>query len=173
MVDRTMTPDPRRTLLITALLVLGVGLMFWSESRRGRIPEGTILPDATLHLLDGGTLRLADTRGTPLVLDFWASWCGPCLRGLPHIDALARDLDSTARVVAVNADSEPVDSQRRVRDELHLSLPIAVDGASLAAALHIETLPTTVVVDAMGHVSETFVGAAPEAAIRRAVEKVR
>ena len=137
------------------------------------MPEGTPLPDATLRLLDGGSLRLADTRGRPLVLDFWASWCGPCRRGLPHVDALARELGDAARVVAVNADSEPPETQRAVRNELRLSLPIALDGETLAGALHIETLPTTLVVDGSGRVVETFVGAAPASAIRRAVEKWR
>jgi thiol-disulfide isomerase/thioredoxin len=168
-----MMTDRRRTFLIALLLVVGLGLMLWSESRRGRVPEGTLLPAATLRLLDGGTLELSGTRGKPLVLDFWASWCGPCRRGLPHIDALARDLGDEARVVAVNAESERLAAQQAVRDELQLSLPIAVDGAALAAALHIETLPTTLVVDADGRVTETFVGAAPQAAIWRAVEKLR
>ncbi len=147
--------------------------MLWTESRRGRVPDGTLLPAATLRLLDGGTLNLADTRGSPLVLDFWASWCGPCRRGLPHMDALARALGPAVRVVAVNADSEPTADQRRVQDELKLSLPLAVDGATLAAALHVESLPTTVVVDAAGRVAATFVGMAPESALRDAVERLR
>jgi thiol-disulfide isomerase/thioredoxin len=168
-----MTPtDRRRHLLITLLVAAGFGLMLWSESRRGKAPEGMLLPEAILRLLDGTTLDLAGTRGTPLVLDFWASWCGPCRRGLPHVDALARELGTTARVVAVNAESEPESLQRQLRSELKLGLPMAVDGARLAAALHVESLPTTVVVDATGRVRETFVGAAPQADLREALERL-
>ncbi|HEX7173617.1 MAG TPA: TlpA disulfide reductase family protein [Candidatus Limnocylindria bacterium] len=98
---------PRPYLLAAALLpivlvaVLGILLL-------GRLPStspttiGSLAPDFSLADLDGNPVRLADLEGRPVVLNFWASWCGPCVEEFPLLrDAARRHADEGLAIVGV------------------------------------------------------------------------
>jgi thiol-disulfide isomerase/thioredoxin len=79
-------PARRRWLLVgagAAAALAGIGGALWRERSRGPDPAWWTQPFATP---DGGTLRLADFRGGPLLLNFWATWCPPCVREMPELD---------------------------------------------------------------------------------------
>jgi peroxiredoxin len=79
--------------------------------------EGDPAPDFTLEALDGSTVRLADLSGQVVVLDFWASWCGPCKRGLPLLQEFAQwaaEEGHAIKVLPVNmAERKPTAAERR------------------------------------------------------------
>ena len=71
-------------------------------SEPGVAEVGDVAPDFELETLDGGTVRLSDFRGTPVVLNFWASWCTPCRAEFPVLrDALA-DADGAFELIGVD-----------------------------------------------------------------------
>ena len=81
---------------------------------RGGLPErlsgaeATPLPAASLPALRGpGTVRLADYRGAPLVVNFWATWCDPCVREMPVLQAVAADLRGRVSFLGVNVRDDP------------------------------------------------------------------
>ena len=93
------------TALVCALALLPATTM------AGTLPEGAAArpsaPSFELPARDGAALRLEDLRGEVVYLDFWASWCPPCLRSFPWMDALAeRHAEAGLRVVAVNLDAD-------------------------------------------------------------------
>ena len=73
--------------------------------RQGRRPQtkGKPAPDAVFNDPDGGTIRLADFKGKPVLVNLWATWCAPCVKELPTLDRLARGEDGV-RVIAVSQD---------------------------------------------------------------------
>ena len=73
--------------------------------------EGETPPDVELHDLDGGIVTTSDWRGRVVVLDFWATWCGPCLKGMPHLRELRRDYGDDVLIVGVT--SEPLATVQR------------------------------------------------------------
>jgi thiol-disulfide isomerase/thioredoxin len=107
-----------------------------------------------MRTLDGREFTLGALRGQVLVVNFWASWCPPCRRELPALDALQSELAARgARVVAVSLDVEP-ETARRFAVARGLKLPIAHDGpGGLARALDLQQVPTTLVLDRDGAIT--------------------
>ena len=111
------------------------------------------LPTAAFVDADGNEKSLADLRGQGLIVNFWATWCAPCVKEMPALDRLAeaageRDL----RVLALSADREGASVIRRFYDLNKIShLQVAIDKMSrVARAIGIGGLPTTVLYDAEG-----------------------
>lgn len=92
--------------LVVPLLVVPVGLLLFSGLGRdpSEIPSpliGQPLPDFTLTTLDGATLSSADLRGRPLIVNFWASWCGPCVEEHGALLEAQKRYGDTATIVGV------------------------------------------------------------------------
>lgn len=159
---------------IAALIFLGVAAMIWMDEHRHSANVGQDAPTVTFKMLDGSPdVSLASLQGKPVVLDFWASWCGPCKASLPHVDALAKKYQGRAHVIAVNAEGEELSRQAGLRDQLKLTMPIATNGAEAAAAYRVQGLPTTIVLDRNGKVAASFVGSVAPSRIEHAINDIQ
>jgi len=116
------------------------------------------LGDHAVSLLDGGTLSLSSRDGRVLVLDFWATWCAPCLDELPHVQQMWRELAGRGlEVLAVNA-NEPDEQVRSFVEQVGLELPVGRYDAELDRLFHVGRLPTVVIVDRQGRVRARWNG---------------
>ncbi len=151
----------RRTLLWVgaAAAAAGLGTALWQNQRRGAPAGETVAPEIwSLRFArpGGGELAMAALRGRPLLLNFWATWCPPCVREMPEIDRFARQFAANGWQVLGLA----VDQEKPVRDFLGRSpvgYPIALagfDGIALSRQLGNDAgaLPFTVAFDAQGRV---------------------
>lgn len=120
---------------------------------------GKPAPDFTLDLLDGDRFQVSQQKGKVLVLDFWATWCGPCLQAMPVIDKTVAKFDSQqVMLVAVNM-QETADPIRKTLQRLKLSPHVALDIDGVAAARYqADAIPQTVVIDRDGNIARVFVG---------------
>lgn len=107
-----------------------------------------------LKTLDGKPLAWRTSEGQVVIVNFWASWCAPCRKELPQLDAMNRALaEQGARVIAISIDSEAANA-RRFQQKHGLSLPIAFDGPDgLVRTLDLPSIPYTVVLDRAGRVA--------------------
>ncbi len=107
-----------------------------------------------LRTLDGAPLSLASLRGQVVVVNFWATWCAPCRRELPRLNALHRDVTPLgARVIAVSIDEDAANVRRWAQAQ-KLTLPVAHDGPEgLARELDLKAVPATLVLDKDGRVA--------------------
>lgn len=131
---------------------------------------GRPAPPFTLENIAGEKVALADLKGSVVVVDFWATWCGPCRESLPEIDQLYQELKGRGlKVFAVNED-ESVDEVKRTIEGMRLHLPVLLDkDHAVSERYAVEGIPTTVVVGADGTVADVFVGAGNEIRLRAAV----
>ncbi len=120
---------------------------------------GQPAPEFELALLGGEKYRLSDHRGSVIVLDFWASWCGPCMQAMPNVDKMIREFDGQdIQLIAVNLqESEKRIEQALERLELETTVAMDVTG-EIAERYQATAIPQTVVVDRQGNVSHLFVG---------------
>jgi peroxiredoxin len=115
----------------------------------------SVAPDFALKAVDGHNVRLSEYRGDPVVLHFWAGWCGPCRESVAALDALG--LSTGTPVLGVNLDG--VDRAAAVADSLHLKSPTLVDAQQAVARTYdVAKLPLTLLLDAEGHVRASWSG---------------
>jgi len=123
---------------------------------------GKPAPKVKLELLDGGELDLAKLKGKVVILDFWATWCGPCVRAMPIIDAVAEKFkDKGVQLYAVNLQEE-ADEIKKFLDEAEIKVDVALDKTGeTAAAYKAEAIPQTVLIGKDGSVQVVHVGLLP------------
>lgn len=121
--------------------------------------RGERLPPFELDALDGTRHRLADYRGKVVLVNFWASWCGPCRAEMPSLQALADSLEAEPFVVlAVNVGETP-EAMRAFVHRMPLRFALLVDpGATTARAWGARALPTTFILDPEGRPRYRHVG---------------
>ncbi len=120
---------------------------------------GKTAPDFKLDLLSGGQVTLSDLKGKVVVLDFWATWCPPCRKSLPHLNKLYEDnKDGGAKVFAVNCQEDKADVQNFVQKE-KLTVPVLLATADeIIQAYEAKSIPQTVIIGRDGKVTKVFVG---------------
>lgn len=125
---------------------------------------GTLAPDFTIADRTGKPIKLSDFRGKTVVLDFWASWCGPCAEALPQDNALAKKLEKTAIFLAINVQDAQESFDRWISfhtelDALLFGFDESVRGKDVASALYkAPGLPVLYVIGKDGKVAKSFLG---------------
>ncbi len=135
-----------------------------AEQRAGidRSHKGQAAPGVSFHDPDGGEISLADFRGGPVLVNLWATWCGPCIKELPTLQSLDQDqsLDGELGVIAVSQDIGPQTSvkaflaDKKLRDFAAFHDP----DMGLTTSLGVQIMPTTVLYDAEGREVWRYVG---------------
>ena len=121
-----------------------------------------LAPDFTLTALDGSSFTLSDHRGEVVILNFWATWCLPCLAEMPTLEALHQELgDAGLRIVGISQDTGGADEIRPFAEQLAVSYPLLPDPAFNVSTRYggVPVLPTTIVVDREGRIVESEYGA--------------
>lgn len=134
---------------------------------------GKPAPEINLELLAGGKFRLSECRGQIVLLDFWASWCGPCMQTMPLVEAAAAEFDpQQVRLVSINLE-EPAEHVRGVleRQQLHVPVALDIDGVT-ARKYEANAIPQLVIVDRDGNIARLYIGGGPDVVeqVKAAVE---
>lgn len=129
-------------------------------------------PDFELKTLEGDRIRLSDLRGKPVLLNFWASWCGPCRRELPGLLNIHRDLTSKGLVI-LGVNDEGRGAARKYAAEANLMFDTVDDFGKKAHKLYrVRSIPTVFLIDKDGTIVRFFSGARDEATLRAALKAI-
>lgn len=162
-----MIPKRILSLLLLVTFILG-GWWIWihrvsdetATAQRPAIPlPGNPAPEFTLTTLAGTDLQLSDLRGQAIVLNFWASWCGPCRAEMPELEQAFQEYrDNGLLVLGVNQ-GESATVVRDFLQQLDLTFPVVLDQRLQVSQLyHINSLPTTFFIDRNGIIRDQVVG---------------
>src|SRR5262245_26728136 len=122
--------------------------------------DTTLAPDFSLPDLKGHTVHLKDFRGKVVVLDFWATWCGPCKMEIPHfVELMKRHGEKGLEIVGVAMDETGADVVRPFveKNALHYHVLLGDDYTANRFG-GVNALPTTFVIDRGGHIARKYIG---------------
>ncbi|MEY2714874.1 MAG: hypothetical protein RIT24_1217, partial [Planctomycetota bacterium] len=145
---------------------------------RGLLEVGAIAPDFALKDLEGKEVTLASLRGKVVVLDFWASWCGPCKRAMPFLQELHASYEADAAtkgkvvVLGMNTSETDPDAARRVIKEKSLTYGCLLDADAASLTYGVTGLPALFVIDPSGRVAVSHGGFGGEGFIARMREAI-
>lgn len=122
--------------------------------------EGDTAPDFTAGLADGSTFTLSEQSGKVVLLNFWATWCGPCVGEMPAFEKLYKEYGNEVSILAVNC-LEDEETVRQFISENGYTFPIAFDVEGVVNMKYpTDGIPYTLVIGKDGTVQDIYVGAA-------------
>lgn len=146
--------------LLASILLVGAGWVYAGKA-----------PDFSLQDLNGKTVKLADLKGKAVILDFWATWCGPCRRGIPDLNTIYKEYKNKgAAIVGIALDeggkADIVKGMKK--HKLTIDYPVLIGEGGFkdktfaacaeAAGIKIEGIPTTFILDKEGNIVSNYVG---------------
>jgi peroxiredoxin len=168
--------------LIVILLIVGLAWIWINRlppgvtAGAGALPPapavGHPAPDFTLTTAAGEMFKLSDLRGTPVVLNFWATWCPPCRAELPELQSASERLTGQVAIVGVNQAEAPAEVQA-FADQLGLNFSIPLDENGDASRLYrVRSLPTTFFIDRSGVIRQMQIGPVTEATLAQLLRTI-
>jgi thiol-disulfide isomerase/thioredoxin len=135
------------------------------------VPTGPPVPDRTFETFDGEELSLADLTGTPLVVNFWASWCPPCVAEMPDLERVHLDRADEVRFIGLNTQDSLEQAQTLVTQTgVTYDLGLDPDGA-LFSDFEVVAMPTTFFVDDAGAIVHRHAGLLTEQQLRDLIDE--
>ena len=148
-----MTLPFKTTLLLATRLLSGAALAVSATLAVPAVAPATAAPDFTLRTLNGPNLRLQEQRGQVVLVNFWATWCGPCRQEIPHLNKLYDKYRASGFVLlGVNIDDD-AKLATELAAKLGVKFPVLLDTDKKVSRLYdMSAMPATVVIDRDGRV---------------------
>jgi thiol-disulfide isomerase/thioredoxin len=181
------SPDPKsfnlapRGPLVPVVVAVVVALMLYfgyHQARRTagsspRITQSTVAPDFSLESLDGPTMRLSDLRGKAVLLNFWATWCGPCKIEMPWFVDFQKQYGSQGlQIVGVAMDDASKEDIGKFAKDMGVNYPILIGKEAVGDQYGgVPALPETFLIGRDGKIVDKIIGLRGKAEIEDSIKK--
>ena len=124
-------------------------------------------PDFTLYTLDGDEVKLSDYLGKVVILDFWATWCSPCRKGIPDLISIQDEYKDDLVVIGISFDKPGTQDQLIPFIESYgINYPIVLGNIEVSAAYgNIQAIPTSFIIDQEGNIINKHIGLVPKSTL--------
>jgi cytochrome c biogenesis protein CcmG, thiol:disulfide interchange protein DsbE len=159
----------RRRLLVAAAVIAALLVVACTCTTEGSaVPS---VPDRGFETFDGASTSFAAYEGEPLVVNFWASWCPPCVAEMPDFERVHRDVREGVRFVGVNTQDAREDADR-LAEQTGVTYDLALDpDGDLFRDFEVVAMPSTFFVDAQGAVVHRHAGLLTEQQLRELIDE--
>jgi len=124
-----------------------------------KIPQSALAPDFTLKTLDGQEIALSQLKGKVVLLDFWATWCGPCRESTPHLIQLYKNhRESGFELIGMSVDKGDDKVVRNFVQSMDIPYPIVIAPEEVVRNYRVTAIPTTFLIDKEGKIRERTAG---------------
>jgi len=153
----------RAILVITLASVLTTGFTMAGCSSNSTPPTvGNLAPDFQFYNPEEEPVSLSDLRGKPVMLNFWATWCGPCVSEMPYLQQVYEEWSDKGLVLLAINKGEPPSKVKEFLQNHNLSLPVLLDTKQVISQKYsIRAIPTTFFIDKEGIIQVVRIGAFP------------
>jgi thiol-disulfide isomerase/thioredoxin len=172
---RAKKKDTISGVILAVLMLSAFGLVAHTivDIASGPVPakEGAIAPGFSTTTPAGSAISLADHKDHVVLVDFWATWCPPCVASMPILERVYREYRDKG-VVVVGVDQEPGDEAlvRGFLSSHDITFPIAMDPGSIARDYGVYTFPTSFLIGKDGVIRDVHHGVAVESDLRKEIE---
>lgn len=169
----------KKFLLITvAAAVVGIGAaLVWAHYQAGNMNEAaaqsvnTEAPDITATAMDGTQVKLSDLRGKTVFVNFWATWCGPCMQEMPEINALYPEYKDKIEFFTVSIDDARADYEKYT-NESGFAFPMYFgDKNAVINDYGLQGIPASYIIDKYGTITQSHIGGMKEKELRAFLDK--
>jgi len=152
----------RSNLFLSLPLILCLGSLFLFShcAREPKQVSTSVAPDFTLKTLEDQEISLSELKGKVVLLDFWATWCGPCRESIPHLIQLYRTYQDKGFVlIGLSMDKKgDVDTVRHFVKSMDIPYPIILTPDDVTRNYGVTGIPTTILIDKEGKIQGKMVG---------------
>lgn len=129
--------------------------------------------DFTLPALNGGRISLSDFKGKVIILDFWATWCGPCRVEMPGFVELQTEYGERGlQILGVSLDGGRKESVVEFCERYYVDYPILMDNGEVARSFNVIAIPTTYIIDREGNLFKKYIGAREKETFKNDIEEL-
>ncbi len=145
-------------ILILGFCTVGVFLLSHCAKEQTQSSLGPA-PDFTLKTFDGKEITLSQLKGKVVLLDFWATWCGPCKESIPHLIQLYKDYQEKGfELVGMNVDRGDGEAVRRFVASMDIPYPVVAAPEDVVRSYRVTGIPATFLIDREGKIRERVAG---------------
>lgn len=146
-----------KKILVFVLCMAGLFLLAQCGKEKKSLTSSA--PDFTLKTLDGQEITLSQLKGKTVLLDFWATWCGPCRESIPHLIQLYhRYRQNGFELIGMDVGESDVEAVRRFVKSMDIPYPIVVTPDDVAKRYRVSGIPATFLIDKEGNIRERIAG---------------
>ncbi len=157
-----------KNVIVVSILVMTV---FLGCSRRNEISSSA--EDFTLLDLNGKTVRLADFKGKPVLIDFWATWCPPCRASIPQIEKLHKSYSGKGLVVlGISVDQGGWDEVKSFVAESGITYTILKGNEDISVKYQVRTIPLLVVLNKEGKIVKRYLGGGDDGELEKDIKAI-
>ena len=130
-------------------------------------------PDFTLASTTNSNIKLSDYKGKVVIVDFWATWCPPCRRGIPDLVEIQKEYGSDVVVIGISMDTDTKGDVVPFIQKMGINYPIAYADAGVVQLYGgVESIPTSFVIDKNGNIVDNHIGLVPKSEFTTLLNKL-
>ena len=157
--------NKRLIAILVVILTAGLVITGCTAGSEPTATVGNVAPDFQLQNLDGQSITLSDLKGNPVLINFWATWCGPCVSEMPHLQEIHNEWSDRGLIVLAINWGESASEVEQFLQAHNLSLPVLLDTNQVVARkCGTRSIPVTFFIDKNGIIQNKVTGAFPSKA---------